>query len=329
MREAFLERLEQDESILFFGEDLRDPYGGAFKATKGLSGKFDRQVLNMPISEAAIVGIAVGMGLGGMLPVAEIMFGDFATLCFDQMLNHAAKYGWIYGGDVSIPMIVRAPMGAGRGYGPTHSQSLEKFLIGIPQIRVLALSSAIDPKIFYRVLFRSTKEPVVVIENKKLYGEKTWKVSEGRYRDFFVREINNYGYPSVCFSMDPEHLPDYVAITYGGMLEDMAAAAEELMMSDEIQVDVIAITQISPLPVDDLRELIPAGISVLTVVEGTKIAGIGAEVITSLMENGIGITYHRIASPDIPIPNGMTLERQVIPGKDSIVDEIRRYKDGK
>ena len=231
LQKIFHVAMANDEKIFFLGEDICDPYGGAFKATKGLSSVYNNRVLNMPISEAAMAGIGVGLALNNKIPVVEIMFGDFITLAFDQILNHAAKYGWIYG--VKVPLIIRAPMGGKRGYGATHSQSLEKFLIGIPLIKVLALSMFHDPKIFYQTLFEQIAEPTIVIENKKLYGEKLPVITDGRYLNFFIEEVNNYGYSTLHLSMDLNSKPDVYIITYGGMVKDAIDAAEELMLQEE------------------------------------------------------------------------------------------------
>ncbi len=130
--------LEQDPRAVVLGEDILDPYGGAFKVTQGLSTRFPDRVFTTPISEAAIVGVSVGLALRGRHPIAEIMFGDFVTLAADQLINHAAKYAAMYNGRVRVPLVVRTPMGGGRGYGPTHSQSLERLFLGIPHLTVLA-----------------------------------------------------------------------------------------------------------------------------------------------------------------------------------------------
>ena len=323
IKNAFYNQLESRNDVVFIGEDIRDPYGGAFKATKGLSPEFDKRVLNMPISEACMTGMAVGMGLNGFIPVVEMMFGDFVTLGFDQIINHASKYAWVYGDNIKIKMIIRVPSGAKRGYGPTHSQSLEKFLIGVPGIRVVAMSAPVDPLVFYKALFESIEEPTVVIENKKLYGQKNWLVEENRYNDFYIKEVNNYGYPTLCLSVDPDNSPDAYIITYGGMVEDVCSAAYDLMIKEEIQVDVVVATQLSPVPIADLKELINKDSMIFVAEEGTMTAGVGAELIASCVENNIGKRYRRIATPDMPIPNGIVLENQIVPGKETIECTIK------
>jgi len=169
LNEAMHEAMARDDRVLFLGEDILDPYGGAFKVAKGLSTRFPDRVLTTPISEAAITGIAAGLALRGMRPVVEIMFGDFLSLAFDQLLNHACKYRWMYNSQVRVPMVVRTPMGGRRGYGPTHSQCTEKHFVGMPGLRVVAPNSLCDPK---RLLLRailSDDEPTLFVEHKLLY----------------------------------------------------------------------------------------------------------------------------------------------------------------
>ena len=139
---ALEKMLNNHKEIILYGEDLLDPYGGAFKVTKGLSSKHPNRVLPTPISEAAMIGIAGGMALGGMRPIVEIMFGDFTTHIFDQLITNASKFYHMYAFQCSAPVRVRTPMGGKRGYGPTHSQSLEKFFLGIDNLLVVALLSS-------------------------------------------------------------------------------------------------------------------------------------------------------------------------------------------
>jgi len=141
-----LHRVFQDDpTVLLIGEDVLDPYGGAFRVTRGLSTAYPGRVLAAPISEAGIVGVAAGFALRGFHPVVEIMFGDFLTLAADQVINHLSKFRWMYNDQVSLPLVIRTPMGGRRGYGPTHSQTLEKLFIGVPGLRVLAPTALGNP----------------------------------------------------------------------------------------------------------------------------------------------------------------------------------------
>ncbi len=324
LQRAFMHALE-DHRVVFLGEDIRDPYGGAFKATKGLSAAYGGRVLNMPISEPAITGVGVGLALAGKLPVVEIMFGDFVSLAFDQILNHAVKYAWIYGGEVCVPLVIRSPMGGRRGYGPTHSQSLEKFLVGIPRLQVLALSPVHDAQAIYEHLLQTVDGPTVVIENKSLYAQRPAAVAHGKYGNFFVDAVANATYPSLRLSLDPASQPHYVCVTYGGMTAFCLAAAEQLMIEDEIQVDVLVLCQLAPFPLADVRAVLQGDSSLIVVEEGTKSHGIGAEIVAQCVENGLGRHFLRIAAPDSPIPNGARLEETLLPDSDTIMSAVRKH----
>ena len=134
--------------MVVLGEDILDPYGGAFKVTRGLSDSFPGRVFATPISEAAITGVGTGLALQGFRPVVEIMFGDFVTLIADQLINHASKIRWMYGQPIDLPLVIRTPMGGRRGYGATHSQSLERLFLGVPGLSVVAVSPLGDPHIY-------------------------------------------------------------------------------------------------------------------------------------------------------------------------------------
>ena len=162
--------LAADERVILIGEDIESPYGGAFKCTDQLSARYPGRVRNTPISELAIVGIGNGLALGGFRPVVEIMFGDFVTLALDQWVNHAAKFAFMFADKVTVPLVVRTPMGGKRGYGATHSQSLERHVVGVPGTRVLCLHHRYPAAELYRAVFDGLDTPTFVMENKALYG---------------------------------------------------------------------------------------------------------------------------------------------------------------
>jgi pyruvate/2-oxoglutarate/acetoin dehydrogenase E1 component len=164
---------EDDLLAVLLGEDVLDPYGGAFKVTQGLSSRFKNRVLTTPISEAGITGIAGGMALRGMHPVVEIMFGDFTTLIADQIINHVAKFNQVY--STQVPLTIRTPMGGHRGYGPSHSQTLEKHFLGVPGLTVIApfhlrgeSPLGAPGQLLYDVI-TAYETPVLFIENKRQY----------------------------------------------------------------------------------------------------------------------------------------------------------------
>ncbi|MCX6210281.1 MAG: thiamine pyrophosphate-dependent enzyme, partial [Bacteroidetes bacterium] len=173
---SFKHNLEKDKSIVLFGEDIENnnqfnpkQYGGAFKVTKDLSNLFPSNIYNSPISEAGITGIGIGIALGGMKSLIEIMFGDFTTLVVDQILQQASKIQCMYGVKLDLPFVLRTPMGGKRGYGPTHSQSVERLFFSIPHINVIALNKRVEPKAVYNNILQYSNDATIVIENKLDY----------------------------------------------------------------------------------------------------------------------------------------------------------------
>ena len=193
LREALAEEMERDPRVFCIGEDIAE-YGGAFKVTEGLLERFGpERVRNTPISENSIVGVATGAAVNGMRPVAEIMFMDFITLAMDQLVNHAAKYRYMYGPQARVPLVVRTPAGAGRGYGATHSQSLEGWFMGVPGLKVVAPSSASDAKGLLKSAIRDDN-PVLFVEHKLLYG-KRGPVPEGEHGELVFTTLTKEALP--------------------------------------------------------------------------------------------------------------------------------------
>ena len=324
-REALGQLMGEDPRIHLIGEDLADPYGGAFKVTKGLSTAFPDRVWTSPISEAGIAGLANGMALRGLKPIVEIMFGDFTALAMDQILNHAAKFGRMYAGQASCPVIIRAPMGGYRGYGPTHSQCLEKFVFGVPGLVVTAASPVHDPLLLWRRML-VLETPCFHVENKILYAQAamTWK--NGSVGAFKVRSSHEY-FPTLSFCLRGfEASPDVTIFAYGGMVPMALEAARELFVEDEITVEVVVPSQLSPLPEAGLLDAARRSGRVLTLEEGTKRQGWGAEVGAYLLESGAvpGLTLSRIAAFDTIVPNCPQAELGVLPDLASVVTTARR-----
>ena len=171
LREALAEEMIRDRRVIFYGEDVAD-YGGAFKLTKGLLESFGRdRVFNTPISEAAICGTAVGAAIVGLRPVVELMYMDFALMASDQIANQAAKWHYMSGGQVEVPLVVRASVGAGKGYGGQHSQTLESLFTHLPGIYVVYPSNPADAKGLLKSAIR-TNNPVLFVESQSLYPAK-------------------------------------------------------------------------------------------------------------------------------------------------------------
>jgi pyruvate/2-oxoglutarate/acetoin dehydrogenase E1 component len=309
LNHALHNAMETDERVYLLGEDLLDPYGGAFKVTRGLSTQFPERVLTTPISEAAIVGVANGMALRGLRPVVEIMFGDFVTLIADQLINHAAKFRWMYNEQVRVPLVVRAPMGGRRGYGPTHSQSLEKLFLGVPGLRVVAPNSLGDPAELLESAIRQDDGPILFVEHKILY---TRPMLEDR--DLVDWEIRKLGelYPTFVLRV-PQTEACLTIATYGYNFELARAAAHELMYEHEIFAEIVLFSQLSPFEFAPLFDSLRRTKRLLTVEEGTLTLGWGAEVAASAAENLPGTKIRRAAALNLPIANSKTLEDEILP----------------
>ena len=321
------ELMESNQEVVLIGEDLLDPYGGAFKVTRGLSTKFPGRVLTTPISEAAIVGLSVGLALRGMRPVAEVMFGDFMALCFDQLLNYASKFQWMYNNQVKVPLVVRTPMGGKRGYGPTHSQSIEKLFMGIPGLCVVSPSQLHDPGELLKRAVLECDSPVLFVENKVLYSRPVSAPSQGRLGVYFVRSTDSR-FPTIRVSLADFMPPNASIITYGGNLPLALEAVEKLLMQYEVLVDVIVPSLLAPLPLTEIKGFLGDCALVATLEEGTLRLGWGAEIIATLETETTYTTnrrkYVRFAAPDCPVPASKPVELALLPNVDSVVNGIRR-----
>jgi pyruvate/2-oxoglutarate/acetoin dehydrogenase E1 component len=291
---ALHDAMAADVDLIVMGEDILDPYGGAFKATSGLSTAFPGRVWTMPISEGGFVGMAIGMAMKGKPVIAEIMFGDFITLAADQLINHAAKFRWMYNDQVEVPIIVRAPMGGGRGYGPTHSQSLEKHFCGVPGLTVVANHPYADPGSQLKRCLAS-RTPTLIIENKVMYARAVQPAA----------------------ALPAPANPDVVIISYGGSVELAVAAAVKLHDAEEIAVAVIAVEQLSPFDSAGILAAVGVCQRVLVVEEGAPGWGFASECARAL----IGRVPHfcAIAGPDHPMPSSRQWEDRVLPGEAAIM----------
>jgi 2-oxoisovalerate dehydrogenase E1 component len=315
IHDALRRALLGDDRVVLLGEDIEGPYGGAFKVTKSLSLEFPGRVKNTPISESAIVGLGNGLALAGLVPVCEIMFGDFLTLAADQWVNHASKFRYMYNDQVDLRLVVRTPMGGKRGYGPTHSQSLEKHFLGLPGTRVLAIHHRFDPGRLYDALFATIDRPTLVVENKLLYGLKAgaW-APEG-----FALEESDEVFPTT--RIRPEGAAaDLTILCYGGMLADVEKALDPLFDEHEIIAEVICPTELYPFNAWPLVESVARTGRLLVAEEGLSFAAFGAEAIARVMELAPGALrgVRRLASPPHPIPSCGPLEKAVLPGSSHV-----------
>lgn len=319
LQEAWTELMAEIPGLVMIGEDILSPYGGAFKVTKGLSDKFPGRVISTPISEAGITGLANGLALAGMKPVVEIMFGDFITLALDQLLNHAAKFHHMYHRKAACPMVLRTPMGGGRGYGPTHSQSLEKLVAGIDTLTTVALNCLIDPAAVVRAVMQSA-HPVVIIENKLDYGRRLGMLEIPGY----VAEQSASPFPAL--RLRPRGAsPQVTLVAYGGLATDAVEAVRDLFAVHEILAELVILTQIGPMDAAPVIESARSTRMLVTIEEGTAACGIGGELIARTAEAAGPLRALRIAAQPFPIPSPKALEAQVLPCKQLIVEQVASF----
>jgi 2-oxoisovalerate dehydrogenase E1 component len=315
----FQEKIATDDRAVFLGEDILSPYGGAFKVTKDLSVIRPERVFSTPISEAAITGIANGLSLNGFKAVSEIMFGDFMTLAFDQIVNHASKFHHMFHKKVNCPVVIRTPMGGRRGYGPTHSQTLDKFLVGIDNVKTVSPNTFFDPAIIYKSVFEE-EHPVLVLENKTDYGKK---ILQHPLKNF-IYERNQDAYP-VTRIRPAVSAPTLTIVAYGGMADVVAASLGDIFMETDFKPEMIIPSLISEMPVDIVLHSLATTGRLLVVEEGSGYAGIGSELVACISEKtNNSIAVKRIAAHPVPIPSVKSLENIVLPDKLRIIAEIKQ-----
>lgn len=326
LNQALHRMMGADARVVVLGEDLLDPYGGAFKVTRGLSTAYPDRVLTTPISEAGFTGVAAGMAIRGLLPVVEIMFGDFLMLAADQILNHIAKYPWMYDGQVRVPMVIRAPMGGRRGYGPTHSQSIEKHLLGVPGLVVVAPSPYHDPGALLEHAVLHDRRPVLFIENKLMYARPVHRAdAHGRVGDMTAR-CSAAAYPTVTLSFDEGAPCDLTIVTYGGMAELAVAAAERLLIEDEIEAEVLVVSGLSPLDLAPIAGSLARSGRLLVCEEATPVASWGSELVARVAAEHFGLLSAapvKVSARNVPIANTRSLEDATLPQEKDIVSAAR------
>jgi 2-oxoisovalerate dehydrogenase E1 component len=317
LNDTLRQLMHDQDGAFILGEDVLSPYGGAFKVTKGLSDLFPDRVRNTPISEACIVGIGAGLGLMGFHPIVEIMFGDFIGLAFDQIVNHAAKFHQMYNGQVTTNLIVRTPMGGGRGYGPTHSQTLDRHFLGVPGLRVLAINHLVSPATLYGPLMARDTGPSLVIENKRLYG--SYMLAEAP-RGFEVLQ-SNAAFPTVWIKPQADQV-DLTLLGYGGLSELLLQACEALFEDHELIAQALTVIQVYPFTIKSLLGVLGAAPRLLVVEEGQGFAGFGAEVLAQVAETDAlrTVRVRRLFPPPYCIPASSALESEMLPSLSGIVD---------
>ncbi|MGA5253273.1 2-oxo acid dehydrogenase subunit E2 [Streptomyces pseudogriseolus] len=318
---AALHRLfEERTSLHLLGEDVRDPYGGAFKVTRGLSARHPDRVLSTPISEAGITGVAGGLALAGDQAIVEMMFGDFAALAFDQILNLISKSVTMYGDRVPMPVVVRCPVGGNRGYGPTHSQSLQKHFLGVPNLALYETSPFHDP--YAQLAEGLDRGPAMLFEDKVLYTRRM-------FHDGVVDEHHRYalrGGPTGWAHVSPRDgtAADVVLICPGGTAH-RALDAARLLRARGIAAHVLVPARLYPPDLEPVLPLLADARLVAVAEESTEGGTWGAEIAARVHAR----IWERLRAPvlllnsaDSVVPTAPHLEARVLLGAERIADEI-------
>lgn len=309
---ALAQEMKRDERVILFGEDTAAA-GGVFKTTEGLLAQFGpRRVKDMPISELAIMGAAMGMAMTGLRPVAEIMFSDFLACCWDYVANEISKTRYMSNGQITLPLVIITLNGAGARFGAQHSQSVENWAMAIPGIKVVAPSNAADVKGLLAAAIRDP-DPVLFFEHKYLLGNKC-EVPDGEH-------LVPLGKAAVL-----REGADITVIALAAMVPKALKAAETLAAEHGISATVIDVRSLVPLDTQTLlRESARTG-RVFTVEENPRLCGWGAEIASIIQEEAFDALKQpvvRITTPHVPVPASDQLEDAVVPSVARIVAEIR------
>lgn len=312
--EAIREEMLRDEAVFLLGEDV-GTYGGAFKVSAGLLEEFGpERVIDTPMSEAAIIGSAVGAALMGMRPIAEMQFIDFITCGFDQIINMASKMYWRSG--MPVPMVIRGPSGGGVKGGPFHSASPEAWFFHTPGIKVVVPATAYDAKGLLKAAIRDNN-PVLYLEHKLLYRMPELR-EELPAEDYIV---------PLGKAIIRREGEDMTILTYGAMVHQSLQAAQTLGEEDDLQVEVIDLRSLTPLDRAAIIESVKHTNKVLIVHEDTLTGGIGAELAALLAEDVFEYLdgpITRVAAPDTPFPYAPSLEDAFLPNAEKITTAARK-----
>jgi acetoin:2,6-dichlorophenolindophenol oxidoreductase subunit beta len=310
---AIADEMDADPRVVLLGEDVAAA-GGAFKTTAGLYEKFGPRVRDTPIAEQAIVGMAVGAAVMGLRPIAEIMFADFAGVCFDQIVNSLAKYRYTTGGQVSAPVTIRMANGAGAGFGPQHSQPAENWFLNVPGIKLVAPGTVED---LYGLLRSAIQDddPVIVFEHKNLFSVKGRISSDAELAPHVpigVAEVVREG-------------TDVTLVALQQMRHRAVEAAEQLER-DGISVAVIDPRTITPFDLNTVLASLRTTSRVVIVQEGSAPGSWGASLLSTLACEHFELfdaPPHLVCSDHVPVPYGAQMEAAWLPDRDRITAAVR------
>jgi pyruvate dehydrogenase E1 component beta subunit len=314
INEAMSEEMRREKNLIFMGEDI-GVYGGAFGVSRGMYEEFgSERILDTPISELAITGCAAGASMTGLRTIVEMMFSDFITLAMEQLANQAAKNRFQFGGQGSVPMVLRAPGGSGTGAAEQHSQSLEAWVAHVPGLKVVIPSTPYDAKGLLKTSIRDNN-PVVFLEQKLLY----------RVKGEVPEPEEEYTIPLGKADIKREG-KDVSIITYGRMVQRSLKVAEALA-ADGVDVEVVDIRSLVPLDKECLIKSAQKTGKVLVVHEACQTGGFGGELVSVIIDSEaffyLDAPVKRLGGLDVPIPYNPGLEAQVVPTEEKITAAVR------
>ena len=325
LRQGIREEMERDDRVFCIGEDIgiEGGFGGAFTVTLGLSEEFGHdRILDTPISEIAIGGVAIGAAMAGMRPIADVQYGDFILCMMDQLVNQAAKMRYMSNGQVSVPMVMRVPVGA-TSRGAQHAQSLEAFFTHIPGLKVVAPSTAYDAKGLLKSAVRDDN-PVLIFEHKLLYGSKGPRSEPGAISPISEVPEEEYLVP-IGQGIVRREGED---VTVVGKLLTMhhALAAAGTLSEEGIEAEVIDPRSLVPLDKDLILNSVRKTGRLVLVEEDNLTGGWAAEVAAIVAEEALmwlDAPVKRVSAPDVPVPFAPILEQAYVPNEDDIVSAVR------
>lgn len=308
--EAIKEEMERDETVFLIGEDVGVP-GGSFGASRGLYDRFGpERVVDTPISEAAITGLAAGAAASGLRPVLEIMFMDFMTVCMDGIVNQIAKMRYMFGSQYTVPIVIRTPSGAGLNAGPQHSQSLEAWFAHVPGLKVVMPGTPYDVKGLLKSAVRDDN-PVIVVEHKALHALKG-SIPEDEYLvPIGKAEVKKEG-------------ADVTVVTASRMVHESLKAAASLA-EEKIDVEVIDLLTISPWDRETVFNSVGKTHRLVIAHEAVKSFGMGAEISAAVCEeimDELDAPVIRVGAPSVPVP--FSLEKAYLPNAEDVMAAVKK-----
>jgi pyruvate dehydrogenase E1 component beta subunit len=312
LNQAMTEEMERDERVFIMGEEVGF-YQGAYKVTQGMLQRFgEKRVIDTPIAELGFVGVGIGAALAGLRPIVEVMTWNFAILAADQIVNHAAKIRYMFGGQAKVPIVIRGPGGAAHQLAATHSQSLESWWAHVPGLKVVMPSTPYDAKGLLKSAIRDDN-PVIFIEAELLYGMKGEVPDEEYLIPLGVADVKREG-------------RDVTIIAHSKMVHVALQAATELA-KEGISAEVIDPRTIRPLDMETILRSVRKTNRVVIVEEGWPFAGVGAEFAYRIQRecfDYLDAPIERVTGADVPMPYNKNLERAAIPDAERVKRAVKK-----